>query len=750
MGIDLEKMAYIDEMYKLTKKLKRFPTGRELANSFNISLATLHVRMSKLYPPLTHVSLIEKTIEKHPELKDYPRKFGVHSSKPKDVRKQELIDLYAKECIKQKKIVGPSRFSRISGSRIESYFLNSGVLVEEAKKKYPELKNYLCTFDKDAKQNIIVKKYAELCKKHGYEISSHECRVFNLYIDNYMDGKIEHIRAEARKMFPTLMKNVKTQDEKTMDEYIKKYIKLSKRYRIQNKGILPNWKFLEYFKKCPLTQEELRKEAIKRFPEEFKDDVLLKIENTFTKDRYIELQGNLKKYKMFFITTYVAGQPINMEFYESIKQFCKTNNALLLVMVANKKYEEIDEDFLKENIVFTPELYDKSQIINQEIKLNDNIHLSTIPIPAKQIRTLTGLERLTVIDNSMIVAAPKQFLKYVPVQKTKPARAIMSTGAITNPYYDNENFYQKRTDYIAHEDHQIGGIIVEIESDEYYHFRQVIANQDGSFYDLHTKYTPQKSIEIFPEAFVMGDLHSRQKDDTVFNTWIDCIKNTKPKKIVLHDVFDGISISHHNIDRNIHKAILSNEGLLNLENEIKILVDDLTRLSTLADDIVVVKSNHDEHLERYLEEGRYTTDPLNYTFASKLVPAMMEKKDVIQYACELCGLKIKNIIWLSRKQEYYIAETQLGYHGDFGANGGKGGVTSIENAFPNSVIGHSHSPRIWRSVYQIGTTSKLDMGYNQGLSSWMHTSCLVHRSGARQLINCINNNWRLKKHRKHK
>jgi hypothetical protein len=739
--------TYIDTLYKEVDKLKRFPSKREFVHSQNIAGSTFSERLKKIDNLLTYSVLCDKVREKYLETKYYARKIGSQISKPKEIRKQEIIDKYADYCEKQGKIVGASIFLRSNGhGTINSCFFSSNELIDAAKKKHPrKFENLIGYYDKDKKQKAFLKKYAELSKKYGYEISQQECRLHNFYTENYGDGKIENIRKDARELFPDIMKNVKNREEKMIEEYVDSYLKKVKRYKNLYKGLLPNWIFLTYYNKCPITQEELREKTIEKYPEEFKDDAKLKIEKTFTKNRFIELQGKLKEYKKFFITTYVAGQPVNMEFLESIRKYCKEENSALLLMVCNKKYEEIDDEFLGENIIFTPELYDPQQIINQEIKLNSNFCLSTIAIPAKQIRTLTGLERFCVKNASTIVAAPKQFMKCVPVQKTKPARVIMSTGAITNPYYNSERYYQKRTDYIAHEDHQIGGIIVEIENDTIFHFRQVTANrEDGSFYDLSKKYTKTGVIASFPEAFVMGDLHSRRKDENVFKTWIDCIETLKPKTIVLHDVFEAISISHHNEDKNITKAIYAKEGLLDLENEIKVLVNDLNLLASKAKEIVIVKSNHDEHLDRYLNEGRYIKEPYNYKFANLLASAMLDKKDALKYACEISGLKASNIRWLERKEDYYVAETQLGCHGDLGANGGKGGISSIENAFPNAVTAHSHTPCVWRSVYVVGTTSKMDMGYNVGLSSWMNTSCIVHRTGARQLINCINNSWRAK------
>jgi hypothetical protein len=54
-----------------------------------------------------------------------------------------------------------------------------------------------------------------------------------------------------------------------------------------------------------------------------------------------------------------------------------------------------------------------------------------------------------------------------------------------------------------------------------------------------------------------------------------------------------------------------------------------------------------------------------------------------------------------------------------------------------AVIGHSHTAGKFKNMTQMGTTSKLRMGFNKGPSSWIHCSALVYKNGQVQLINSI-------------
>jgi hypothetical protein len=52
-----------------------------------------------------------------------------------------------------------------------------------------------------------------------------------------------------------------------------------------------------------------------------------------------------------------------------------------------------------------------------------------------------------------------------------------------------------------------------------------------------------------------------------------------------------------------------------------------------------------------------------------------------------------------------------------------------------------NSPKIIAGTFQVGTSSKLKLEYNKGPSSWMHTHCILHKNGKRQMINIINGKW---------
>jgi hypothetical protein len=327
--------------------------------------------------------------------------------------------------------------------------------------------------------------------------------------------------------------------------------------------------------------------------------------------------------------------------------------------------------------------------------------------------------------------------------------AVMTTGACTIADYATTRYMSERTAVIATHDHVLGGIIVEIESDKIYHFRQVQAEKTGSFVDLGNYYQNGKASKINAKAFVLGDYHAGEEDKTAEKAWLEVADEIGVETIVFHDLFNGNSISHHEIKNKLLRAKRADENKTRLDEEIKKAADVLNLWSTKAKRLVITKSNHDEFLDRYLDEGRFMEDPQNLSLALELAKRVVEGHDPLKYAIEKFGLKKPDQVrWLKRDEDFKIARIELGAHGDKGSNGSKGSLRAMENAYGNSVSGHSHTPEILRGAWQVGTTSLLKLDYNKGPSSWMHCSCIVYANGGRQLINSINGRWRLIRRKK--
>jgi predicted phosphodiesterase len=105
------------------------------------------------------------------------------------------------------------------------------------------------------------------------------------------------------------------------------------------------------------------------------------------------------------------------------------------------------------------------------------------------------------------------------------------------------------------------------------------------------------------------------------------------------------------------------------------------------------------------------------------------------------GVRESNLHFIPEDQSLEILDTELAIHGHYGANGARGSASAFSKMGPKSITGHTHSPSITDGHMCVGTNSKLDMGYNRGLSSWAHTNAILYSNGSRALITMSNGRW---------
>ena len=97
---------------------------------------------------------------------------------------------------------------------------------------------------------------------------------------------------------------------------------------------------------------------------------------------------------------------------------------------------------------------------------------------------------------------------------------------------------------------------------------------------------------------------------------------------------------------------------------------------------------------------------------------------------------------LSRDESFTLGGVELGMHGDVGPNGARGSI-GICVALAREASSATRRPGIDEGCYQTGTSSRLRLEYTHGASGWLNTHCLLNADGKRQLINVIDDSWRL-------
>jgi hypothetical protein len=486
----------------------------------------------------------------------------------------------------------------------------------------------------------------------------------------------------------------------------------------------------------------LRKAAKLMFPESFQG--IIKEEDFTSSQARAKLAKELKKTKTFIITTAVNGQWAHSKFIEGLDNLAERYNAKILMLPCHDPAHNLDNEI---EWHFDDLLNDYTFVFD-DIALNSNINIGQMGVNAKQINPTTGLSRICQGKGSFIFASPKQSLEYDPVSNVKYPHARMTTGACTVGNYASSRGNSIRSAKIASHDHVVGALIVEIENDVVYHFRQVQADEKGGFCDLGKYYLGNAAPKKMTPKLVMGDYHAGEHDESAVKAWEEIIDTLQVDEVFFHDLFNAKSINHHEEHNIVLRARHAKDNLLSLKNELLVTGQEIDRILShkSVKKGIVVKSNHDDFLQRWLNEGKFKYDALNFSVGCTLAAGAVEQGgDVLKDALSKYG-QIKTwdkLIFLNRDQDYKVGGIELSAHGDKGPNGSRGSKASLENAYGKAVIGHSHTPGILRGIYQVGTTSLFDLGYNLGPSSWMHCSCIVYENGQRQLINSIEGKWRL-------
>lgn len=494
----------------------------------------------------------------------------------------------------------------------------------------------------------------------------------------------------------------------------------------------------DFYRKHSKLPFESWKEQYKSFAD-FKKACLPeeKVEEKVTRESLSIVKDGLKgaNKKRYVITAAIEGDTLCRPFYKALQSYITRNNAELVILPMR--------GVLSHHKGYDPEIMEFQHYFATEYRFNNNIKCLDLKIHPRQFLPLSQINRLGH-DMSFIVAHSKVQFETSPVLLGKLPHIIHSTGAITN----GETYGEIRSGKISELDHTIGAVILEVEDAERYYIRHIeFDTETNSFYDLDKQYFASGQVkQAKAEAMYLGDYHSGYTDEDALNATYEMIDLLQPKYTFVGDVFDGTSISHHSIN-NIKAQIQRPDHLSTLEKELNHMAMNLRSFVQRCPKtkLMLVEGNHENHLEFYLRECRYKDDRWNHLLALKLAIHMIEGRNPIQeYVFGMFPELKKNIKFLSRKDSFKVKGIELAQHGDQTANGLKGGISAIERTFTNGVIGHGHSPKIYRKLYMAGTLSRFDLPYvSSPASAWLNSNVSIYPNGQRQLLHSVYGNWKM-------
>ena len=458
-------------------------------------------------------------------------------------------------------------------------------------------------------------------------------------------------------------------------------------------------------------------------------------------EQYVKAKARVhdNKKKRFIITWAQNNTPVHAGFMKNIEAYADFINADIHVIAGRYKNptsvwsnaQESEESWVAEVL---PYLDANRHDIHKYVSI-----LSDIKIQSTAVNPMTGLQALSGV-NSCVFGSPKVQLEMIPVLEGNKPKMMLTTGSVTK-----KNYTDSKSGKTGDFHHTFGFVIVEIKDDETFFARQVTADdKSGNFTDLYYRVEKGDILEVKTfAAAILGDVHYGHHDQQVLDRTIKLFDKVTPKHVILHDVFDGNSISHHEMKDPFIQYGKEIAGTNDLGKEIDGMLNGLEAFKKF-ENVVIVRSNHDDFLDRWLKNEDWKKQPTfkNSKLYMKFSHLLLEQygndphnvKGVIP---SVINEKFPKYITLGRSASYRVKDWELGQHGDYGSNGSRGSLLQFRKLNTKIVVGHYHSPGRKDGALAVGTSTKLRVGYNSGASTWLQSHVIIHNDGRAQHINFI-------------
>lgn len=446
----------------------------------------------------------------------------------------------------------------------------------------------------------------------------------------------------------------------------------------------------------------------------------------------------LQRREDFIITSAVNNCRVDPGFLAALERWREERHGVLVVNPIRYKNPTHRED------VDPHEWWDEALFPYMlESELRPHPYLSIMPTKVQATASNPLPPRMSgrTQSRSAVFGHPQLCMRTVPTPHETLPKILYTSGAVTRKSYSDT-----LAGDLADFHHTHAAVIAEIRGDRF-HLREV--TWDGEkFVDIDTAYYADHTAEaVRAVALVMGDIHSGSNriDPQVMEATFGAnglYETTDPQYLVIHDLADNLAVNPHEMNKQLSRAALARlAGGLNVDSELRRVADWLNVLPDA--DVLVIPSNHDEFLMRWLEAGERGVLPENRRFYHWLSYRMLEAHELdgefpLAIEMALAGkITHESVRFLKIDESFRVKGVELGMHGHLGPNGSRGSLHNLSHVGTRFIMGHVHSPGIWQGGYAVGTSSLYRMGYNIGPSSWLHTHALLHENGRRQLIHII-------------
>lgn len=444
--------------------------------------------------------------------------------------------------------------------------------------------------------------------------------------------------------------------------------------------------------------------------------------------------------KKFIITSAQNETAVFSPFFNNLKAYADYLQAQLIVLPVHYNTSAFSGQAKGKHDWYASEVRDL--LINEDhwLAFCNGINLSAstnvLPTAAMPVNACAQL-----VGNGMaaIIGHTKQQAKTLPRMKGQDAKWAFTTGTCTV-----RNYVHCAAGAKAEADHAYGALYVEIcEESLEWKVRQLRGSEiDGSFYDLDLFINYSIVFDSDHKlAAVLGDVHGEKLDQNFYIKTLDFLDNYRINKVVLHDLHDFSSRNHHNRESGHFLASMLGRTV---EEDLQTTSRILTELrNTIPEgDLIVVQSNHDDALKRWLDCNNYdpSKDPINAVTYHKLNAAVYSDiinkepaRPILETALAELQLDSGMAVFLNLDQSCLVHGVEVGYHGHTGTNGSRGSPVQFAKMGVPMVTGHTHSPSMIGNVTTVGCMN-LDQDYNVGMSSWDLCHAVIYPNGYTSLI----------------
>ncbi len=456
------------------------------------------------------------------------------------------------------------------------------------------------------------------------------------------------------------------------------------------------------------------------------------------------------KGKKFVITSAQNNTHIHEDFFNSLVGYCEAEGAELLVSAFYYNKNGF-QNGKREEAWFDGRV--KPYMFNESLQLAEGLvfcgELNILPTAKAP---LTGLHNYTA-ELSAIIPHAKLQLVSVPTPKDDDAKLLYTTGTITK-----RNYKQQRAGQIAEHHHAFAALVVEVDGDGDWFVRQLNCESGtGNFYDLDKYYTPQGITSGHTlEAVNYGDLHvSGISPDAIYACWgkrnpENILDTLKPKYQMLNDVFSNDFRNHHEIKNSLYLFKQFSRQQESVRHEVLATTKILESLDRDFSQRVVVDSNHDRSLHRFLVEQDYKKDPVNAVFMLEMTLDMYKAVEegkpfhTFEAACRKVNPNMESVRFLRMDEKFTLCGNIVASnHGDLGANGSRPSLAGFAKLGVRHNIGHMHQISILDGVYCAGSCMNTgDANYTKGASSWSISHILTYKNGKRTIVTQKGKKWK--------